>query len=354
MDYTVHGILQARVLEWVALPFSRGSSQPRYRTQVSHIAHAFFTSWATRDALSTMIPLKCPNAVFWTRWTITNSSLHSTLVVVQSCLTLQLHGLQLSRLPCPSSSPRACSNSCPSSQWCHPTISPSVVPFSSCLQSFPASGSFPVSQLFVSGGHKYWSFGISLSNEYSGLISFRIDWFDLLAVQGTLNSLLQHYSWKASVLWCSASFMVKLSNPYITTAKTIALTIWAFVGKVMSLLFDMPSTFVIAFLPRCKHLLVPRDHPLKCSFLISNKMNSQPSGFQGHFLWSIPLPRDKWCLQMIESPFASIIYPEWHVFADMFFWIDGEILKSDLILLICVSLAFSTVPCSHGNSWSVC
>ena len=119
--------------------------------------------------------------------------------------------------------PRACSNSCPSSWWCHPTISRSVIPFSSCLQSFPASESFSVSQFFTSGGHKYWSFSfnISPSSEYSGLISFRMDWLDLLAVQGTLNSLLQQHSSKASILQCSAFFIVQLSHPYMTTAKTI-------------------------------------------------------------------------------------------------------------------------------------
>ena len=104
---------------------------------------------------------------------------------------------------------------------------------------------------------KYWSFSFSItpSNEYSGLISFRIDWFDLLAVQGTLKSFLQHHSSKASILWCSAFFMVQLSYPYVTTGKTTALTTWTFVGKVMSLLFNMLSRFVIAFLPRSKRLL---------------------------------------------------------------------------------------------------
>ena len=98
---------------------------------------------------------------------------------------------------------------------------------------------------------------ISPSNEYSGLISFRIDWFAaLLAVQGTLKSLLQHHSSKASVLQCSAFVMVQLSHPYMTTGKTIALSIWTFVGKVMSVLFNMVSWFVIAFLPRSKHLLI--------------------------------------------------------------------------------------------------
>ena len=102
---------------------------------------------------------------------------------------------------------------------------------------------------------KYWSFSNSPSHEYSGLKSFRIDWLDL-AVQGIVKTLLQHHSWKASVLWCSVFFVVQLSHLYITTGKTIALTIWNFVGKVMSMLFNMLSRFVIAFLPRCKHFLI--------------------------------------------------------------------------------------------------
>ena len=124
--------------------------------------------------------------------------------------SLWFHGLQHARLPCPSPTPRACSNSCPSSQWCHPNIASFVIPFSSCLQSFSASGSFPMSH-FSSGGP---SIGFQLqhrpSNEYSGLISFRIDWFDLLAVQRTLKSLLQNHSSKASILQCSAFFIVQL------------------------------------------------------------------------------------------------------------------------------------------------
>ena len=105
---------------------------------------------------------------------------------------------------------------------------------------------------------KYWSFSftISPSNEYSGLISFRIDQLDLLAVQGILKSLLQHHSSKASVLWCSAFFMAQLSYPYMTTGKTIALTRWTFGGKVMSLLFNMFSRLVITFLPKNKHLFI--------------------------------------------------------------------------------------------------
>ena len=105
---------------------------------------------------------------------------------------------------------------------------------------------------------KCWSFrfSISLSNEYSGLISFRIDWLDLLAVQGTLESLLQYYGWKASILQCSAFFIVQLSHPYMTTGKTIALTRWTFIGKVMSLLYNMLSRLVITFLPGSKYLLI--------------------------------------------------------------------------------------------------
>ena len=105
---------------------------------------------------------------------------------------------------------------------------------------------------------KYWSFSfsISLSNEYSGLISFRMDWLDLLVVQTTLKSLLQHHSLKASILWHSAFFIVQLSHPYMTTGKTIALTRWTFVGKVMSLLFNKLSRLVISFLPRSKRLLI--------------------------------------------------------------------------------------------------
>ena len=105
---------------------------------------------------------------------------------------------------------------------------------------------------------KYWSFSFSISpsNEHPGLISFRMDWLDLLAVQGTLKNLLQHHSSKASILWHSAFFMVQLSHPYMTTGKTIALTIQTFVGKVISLLFDMLSRFVIAFCPRSKCLLI--------------------------------------------------------------------------------------------------
>ena len=147
------------------------------------------------------------------------------------------HEPQHARPPCPSPTPRVHPNPCPSSQWCHPTISSSVVPFS-CPQSFPASVRVfsNESALFIRWP-KYWSFSFSIipSTEHPRLISFRMDWLDLLAVQGTLKSL-QHHSSKASILQRSVFFTVQLSYPYMTTGKTIALTRRTLVGKVMSLL----------------------------------------------------------------------------------------------------------------------
>ena len=140
--------------------------------------------------------------------------------------------------------------------WCHPIISSSVVPFFSCFQPFPASGSFLMSRLFESGGQ---SIGASAP---ASVHSVNIqDWFplglvDLLAVQGDLKSLLQNHSSKASILWCSPFFIVQLSHPYLTTGKTITLTRRTFVDKVMSLLLNMPFRLVIAFLPRSKCLLI--------------------------------------------------------------------------------------------------
>ena len=154
-----------------------------------------------------------------------NSVQFSCSVVSNS---LRPHGLQHATPPCPSPTPRVHSDSCPLTRWCHPTISSSMVPFSPRLQSFPASGSFQMSQFFASGCH---SLNISPYNEYSGLISFRMDWLNLLAVQETLKSLLQHHSSKASILWRSAFFIVQLSLPYMATGKTIALTRWILLAK---------------------------------------------------------------------------------------------------------------------------
>ena len=132
---------------------------------------------------------------------------------------------------------------------CHPLLLPSI---------FPSIRVFSNKLVLHIRWLKYWSFSFSISpfNEYSGLISFRSDWLDLLAVQRTLKSLLQHHSLKTSILWCSAFFMVQLSHPYVSIGKTIALSRWNFVGKVMSLLFNMLSRLVIAFLPRSKSLLI--------------------------------------------------------------------------------------------------
>ena len=195
---------------------------------------------------------------------------HLYLPLAQTCLvssvqfshsvmsdSLWLHGLQHARPPCPSPAPRAYSNSCPLSQWCHPTISSSVAPSPPALH-------FPQHQgllQWVSSSHevvKVLEFQLQhqSSNDYSGLISFRMDWFDLLAVQGTLKSFLQHHSSKASILWHSAFFIVQLSHPYMTTGKMIALTRWIFVSRVMSLLFNMLSRLVMAFLPRSKCLFI--------------------------------------------------------------------------------------------------
>ena len=123
---------------------------------------------------------------------------------------------------------------------------------------------------------KYWSFSLSISpsNEYSGLISFRIDWFDLLAVHGNLQSLLQYHCSKASILQCSAFFMAQSSHPYKTTGKTIALTLWTLIGKITSLLFNTLSRFVIAFLPRSKCLLISWLQSLSAGILESKKIKS--------------------------------------------------------------------------------
>ena len=160
--------------------------------------------------------------------------------------SLQPRGLQHSRFPCPSLSPGVCSDSSPLSQGCYPIISSSAAPFSFCLQSFPTSGSFPMSRFFASGGQ---SIGASASASVllmniQGL--FPLGLTDLISLQSKgLKSLLQHHSSKASILQCSAFFMVQLSHLYMTTGKTTALTIWTFVSKVMSLFFNTLSWFVI-------------------------------------------------------------------------------------------------------------
>ena len=166
------------------------------------------------------------------------------------------HGLQHARLSCPSPCHRACSSSCPLSPWCRPTISSSVMSFPSAFNLSQHQGLFKwVSSLHQVAKVLEFQLQNQSYHEYPGLISFRMDWLDLLAVQKSLKSLLQHHSSKASILWHSAFFMLQLSHPYMTTGKTVVLT-WTFVSKVMSLLFNTAFSFVIAFLPRNKCLLI--------------------------------------------------------------------------------------------------
>ena len=175
---------------------------------------------------------------------------------MQSCPTLQPHVLKHTRSPCLSSAPRSLFKPMPTGSVMtsnHLILCCPLLLLPSIFHNIKVFSNESVLQI---RWPKYWnfSFNFSPSNEYSGLISFRIDWLDLLAVQGTLKSLLQHHSSKASILWLSASFIVQLSHPYMTTGKTIALTRWTFVGKVMSVLFNMLSRLVITFLSRSKHL----------------------------------------------------------------------------------------------------
>ena len=152
------------------------------------------------------------------------------------------HELQHTRPPCPSPTAGVHPNPCPLSQWCHPAISSSH-PLLFLPSIFPTIRVLSNESTLCIRWPKYWSFSFNInpSNEHPGLISFRMDWLDLLAVQGTLKGLLQHHSSKASILWCSAFFIVQLSHPYMTTGKTISLTRQTFVGKVVSLLFNMLS-----------------------------------------------------------------------------------------------------------------
>ena len=170
--------------------------------------------------------------------------------------SLRPHWPQHASPPCPSPTPEVYTNSCPLSPWCHATISSLLSPSPPALNLSQHQGLFK----WVSSSHQVakvlsFSFNISPSNEHSGLISFRMDWLDLLAVQGTLRNFLQHHSSRASILQHLAFFIVQLSHPFMTIGKTIAVTRLTFVSKVLSLLFNMLSRLVITFLPRSKHLL---------------------------------------------------------------------------------------------------
>ena len=183
--------------------------------------------------------------------------------------------------PCPSPTPRVYSNSCPSSQWCHPAIS-SCHPLLLPPSIFPSIRVFSNESTLGMRWPKYWSFSFSISpsNEHPGLISFRMDWLDLLAVKGTLKNLLQHHSSKASILQRSAFFIVQLSHPYMTTGKTIALTRQTFVGKVTSLLLNMLSRLVITFLPRSK------SFNFMAAITICSDFGAQKNKVSHFFPWS--------------------------------------------------------------------
>ena len=198
--------------------------------------------------------------LFATLWIVVRLSMDGpqSLSHVRLFATLWIAArLSMDRPPCPSPTPRVHSNSYPSSQWCHPAIS-SCRPLLLLLPIHPSIRVFSNKSTLRVRWPKYWSFSFSISpsNEHPGLISFRMDWLDLLAVQGTLESLIQHCRSKASILRCSAFFTVQLSHPYMTTGKTTALTRRTFVGKVRSLLLNMLSRLVITFLPRSKRLLI--------------------------------------------------------------------------------------------------
>ena len=195
------------------------------------------------------LPLGNNKTVIYIFESVSISFIQFSLSVVSA--PLRPHGLQHSRPPCPSPTPGVYPNSCPLSRQCYPTISSSVIPFSSCPWG-AASGSFQMSQPFASGGQ---SSGVSAST--SVLPMSTQDWSPLgWTGQGTLKSLLQYHSLKVSFLQHPAFFIVQFLHPYMTTGKTIALTRWTFVGKVMSLLFNMLFRLVITFLPRSKRLLI--------------------------------------------------------------------------------------------------
>ena len=226
---------------WSGLPFPSPGDLPNPGIEPRYTA-------LQTDALSSEPPGK---PFYFSRL----SSVQFSLSVVSD--SLPPHELQHTRPPCPLPTPGVHSNSRPLSWWCHPAIS-SCHPLLLLSLIPPSIRVFSNESTLRMRWPKYWSFSftISPSNEHPGLISFRMDWLYLLAVQGTLKSLLQHHSSKASILQHSAFFTVQLSHPYMTTGKTIALTRWAFVGKVISLLFNILSRLVITFLPRSKRLLI--------------------------------------------------------------------------------------------------
>ena len=230
----------------------------------SNMADTLRGTWGVEPGSPQNVRLQTPNLVLPSYVALGQSVQFSRSVVSNS---LWPHESQHTRPPCPSPTPGVHSNSCSSSQWCHPAISSSVSPFSSCPQSLPASGSFPVSQLFAWGGQSTgFLFSISPSNEHPGLISFRMDRLDLLAVQGTLKSLLQHHSSKASILWCSVSLFNSLSFSFIFWA-------WCFLYRS-----NRTVIVVVILTPhqKCSVLFRYTTLVIWCSLTMSYSPHSQP------------------------------------------------------------------------------
>ena len=231
---SVHGILQARKLEWVAISFPRGSSWPQGSNPGLLYCRQTLYHWATGNVQFSSMQSLNRVWLFATPWI---AARQASLSITNSWSSFKLTSIE---------------SVMPSSHLilCRPLVLLPPIP--------PSFRVFSNESALCMSWPKYWSLSFSIipSKEIPGLISFRMDWLDLLAVQGTLKSLLQHHSSKASIFQCSAFFTVQLSHPYMTTGKTIALTRWTFVGKVMSLLLNMLSRLVITFLPRSKRLLI--------------------------------------------------------------------------------------------------
>ena len=230
------------------------------------------------------------------------------------------HGLQHARFPCLSLSPGVCSNSCPSSRWHHSIISSSVVPFSSCLRSFPESGSFPMSQLFKSGGQSIGASALAsvLPMNIQGWFPVGLTGLISLLSKG-ISSLLQHHNLKASVLRRSAFFMVQLSHPYMTTGKTS-------VGKVMSLLFNMLSGLAIVFLLRSKRLLISWLQSTSAVILEPPKIKSLTVSIISPSVCHEVMGQDDmilvfwmWVLSLVTNRFKIGLNCERLVFLELFF-----------------------------------
>ena len=239
----------------LALQNISGKCQPLEKVCKSLFFEAIH-SWAGSDYVS----------LSWTKALWFNSQaegqvlwggLFSSVQLLSRSNSLRPHGLQHARPPCPSPTPGACPNSCPESQWCHPTISCSVVPFSSHLQPFPASGSFPMSQFFESGGQIIGVTASALVCPMNTQDWSPLGWTGWISLQSKgLSRVFSNTTVQKHQFFNTASFVIQLSHPYMTIGKTIALTRQTFVGKVMSLLFNMLPRLVITFLPRSKRLLI--------------------------------------------------------------------------------------------------